>query len=182
MFLASICPPSGVQEYWAYRCPKHVELFMIINKIVASIWYLSSFLYMMHGHTYIKLVTGCYTQHGGIRNNNDGGELNVAKLLEAISYATYIYGMTMEKFILNVVASRRKIREQSRCLLALVATSLLPTARGKVPPVARPHDTLVSKLHRVFDVIVNMQPQIAVIRLMNTWRCKGLRALMGEVG
>jgi len=26
---------------------------MIINKIVASSWYLSSFSYMMHGHTYI---------------------------------------------------------------------------------------------------------------------------------
>jgi hypothetical protein len=137
---------------------------------------------MMHGHTYIKLVAGCYTQYGGIRNNNDGRELNVAKLLDAISYAICIYGMTTEKFILNVLASRRKIREKSRCLLALVATSLLPTARGKVPPVARPHDTLVSKLHRVSDVIVNMQAQIAVFRLMNTLRCKGLRVLLGEVG
>ena len=86
----------------------------------------------------------------------------------------------MEKFILNVLASLRKNREESRCLLALVATSLLPTARGKVPPVARPHDTLVSKLHRVSDVIVNMQPQIVVSRLMNTWRCEGLRALLDE--
>jgi hypothetical protein len=40
---------------WAYRCPKHVELF-ITNKIVASSWYLSSFSYMMHGHTYIKCI------------------------------------------------------------------------------------------------------------------------------
>ena len=39
---------------WAYRCPKHVEIFMIINKIVASSRYLSSFSYIMHGHTYIK--------------------------------------------------------------------------------------------------------------------------------
>ena len=38
----------------AYRCPKHVELFMIISKIFASSWYLSSFSYMMYGHTYIK--------------------------------------------------------------------------------------------------------------------------------
>jgi hypothetical protein len=29
--------------WWAYRCPKHVDLFTIINKIVASSWYLSSF-------------------------------------------------------------------------------------------------------------------------------------------
>jgi len=28
---------------------------MIINKIVASSWYLSSFSCMMHGHTYIKV-------------------------------------------------------------------------------------------------------------------------------
>jgi CHASE2 domain-containing sensor protein len=42
---------------WAHRCLKHVELFMIINKIVASSWYLSSFSYMMHGHTYIKFVS-----------------------------------------------------------------------------------------------------------------------------
>ena len=139
---------------------------------------------MMQGHTYTKLVAGSYTQNGGIRNNNDGRELNVVRLHDAISCAiySYIYGMTMEKFILNVLASLRKIREKSRCLLALEATSLFPTARGKVPPVARPHDTLVSKLHRVSDVIVNMQPQIDVIRLMNTWRCKGLRALLGEVG
>jgi len=27
---------------------------MMINKIVASSWYLSSFSYMMHGHTYVK--------------------------------------------------------------------------------------------------------------------------------
>ena len=47
------------------------------------------------------LVAGCYTQYGGIRNSNDGKELNVVKLLDAISYDTYIYGMTMEKFILN---------------------------------------------------------------------------------
>ena len=33
-----------------------------------------------------------------------------------------------------------------------------------------------------FDVIVNMQPQIAVIRLKNTWGCKGLEALLGEEG
>ena len=39
-----------------YGCPKHVELFMIINKIVASSWYLSSFSYMMQGHTYIKFA------------------------------------------------------------------------------------------------------------------------------
>ena len=57
MFRASICPSSGVYRLlnticssiqpvyswsWAYRCPKHVELFKIINKIVASSWYLSS--------------------------------------------------------------------------------------------------------------------------------------------
>ena len=89
----------------------------------------------------------------------------------------------MEKFILNVLTSLRKTREQTRCLLALVETSQLPTARGKVPPVARPHDTLIRKLqHRVSDVVVNMQPQIAVIRLTNTWRCEGLRALLDEVG
>jgi len=41
---------------WTYRCPKHVLLFMIINHIVESSWYLSSFSYMMHGHTYIKFV------------------------------------------------------------------------------------------------------------------------------
>jgi len=27
---------------------------MIISKIFASSWYLSSFSYMMHGHTYIR--------------------------------------------------------------------------------------------------------------------------------
>ena len=32
---------------------------MIINKIVASSWDLSSFLYMMHGHTYIKFRILC---------------------------------------------------------------------------------------------------------------------------
>jgi hypothetical protein len=93
---------------------------------------------------------GCYTQYGGVRNNNDSRELNVVKLLGAISHATYICGMTTGKFIPNILRSLRKNREQSRCLLALVATSLLQTAHGKVPPVARPHDTLVSKLHRVF--------------------------------
>ena len=87
----------------------------------------------------------------------------------------------MQKFILNVLESLRKTREQSRCLLALVATPHLQTARGKVPPVARPHDTLVRKLHRVSDVVVNMQPQIAVIRLVNTWHCEGLTALLNEV-
>jgi len=37
--------------FQASICPKHVELFIII---VASSWYLSSFSYTMHGHTYIK--------------------------------------------------------------------------------------------------------------------------------
>ena len=37
-------------------CPKHLEIVMIINKIFASRWYLSSFSYMLHGHTYIKHV------------------------------------------------------------------------------------------------------------------------------
>ena len=87
----------------------------------------------------------------------------------------------MQKLILKVSASLRKTLEQSRCLLALVATSHLQTARGNVPPVARPHDTLVRKLHRVSDVVVNMQPQIAVMRLMNTWHCEGLRASLDEV-
>jgi len=31
-------------------------LLLITNKIVASSWYLSSFSYMMHGHTYIKFT------------------------------------------------------------------------------------------------------------------------------
>jgi len=46
MFRASLCPSSGVQVVccciwcsahnlyscrWAYRCPKHVEIFMMIN-------------------------------------------------------------------------------------------------------------------------------------------------------
>jgi len=31
---------------------------MIINKIVASSWYLSSFSYMVHGHTYIRFTYG----------------------------------------------------------------------------------------------------------------------------
>ena len=56
LVLNTIC--SSIQPIysgrWAYRCRKHVELFMIINKIFASSWYLSSFSYMMHGHTYIK--------------------------------------------------------------------------------------------------------------------------------
>jgi len=34
---------------------------MIINKIVASSWYLSSFSYMMHRHTYIKLAQTYYS-------------------------------------------------------------------------------------------------------------------------
>jgi hypothetical protein len=52
---------------WAYRCPKHVQLFMITNTIVASSWYLSSFSYMMHGHTYSKFeyntlkISPCYS-------------------------------------------------------------------------------------------------------------------------
>ena len=29
---------------------------MIINEIVASSWYLSSFSYMMHRHTYINII------------------------------------------------------------------------------------------------------------------------------
>jgi hypothetical protein len=96
-----------------------------------------------------RLVAGCYTRYGGIRHRSDGRELNVVKLLDAISYAIYIYVMTMEKFILKILASIKKNQEQPRCLLDLVATSLLPTVRGKFPPVARPHDTLVGKLHRV---------------------------------
>ena len=56
------CTPYAVvynlyPRRWAYRCPKHVDLFIIINKIVASSWYLLSFSYMMHGHTYIINVT-----------------------------------------------------------------------------------------------------------------------------
>jgi hypothetical protein len=106
---------------------------------------------------------------------------DVFKLFDAIIRTIHIYGRTMQKCILNVLASLRKTREQSRCLLALVVTSHLQTARGKVPPVARPHDTLVRKLHRVSDIVVNMQPQIAVIRLLNTWHCEGLRALLDEM-
>ena len=61
MFRASICPSSEVYKlyttaYGVQHCPKHVELFMIINKIVASSWDLSSFSYMMHGNTYIKFT------------------------------------------------------------------------------------------------------------------------------
>ena len=44
--LNTIC--SSIQPVcswrWAYGCLKHVELFMIINKIFASSWYLSLFL------------------------------------------------------------------------------------------------------------------------------------------
>jgi hypothetical protein len=35
---------------------KYVDLFMIINKIVALSWCLSSFSYMMHGHTFIRFA------------------------------------------------------------------------------------------------------------------------------
>jgi hypothetical protein len=34
-----------------------------------------------------RLVAGCCTQYGGIRNSNDGTELNVVRLFGAISYA-----------------------------------------------------------------------------------------------
>jgi len=30
-----------------YKCPKHVELFMIINKIFASSWYLKIIWYLI---------------------------------------------------------------------------------------------------------------------------------------
>jgi hypothetical protein len=34
------------------------------NEILASSWYLSSFSYMMHGHTYIKEFEDCVCDYG----------------------------------------------------------------------------------------------------------------------
>ena len=44
LVLNTICSSIQPIHSWrlACRCPKHVELFMIINQIVASSWYLSS--------------------------------------------------------------------------------------------------------------------------------------------
>jgi hypothetical protein len=55
---------------WAYRCPKHVEIFMIINKIVASSWYLSLFSYMMHGHT--CTIISCDSSAGAVNGPYKG--------------------------------------------------------------------------------------------------------------
>jgi len=43
---------------WICKCPKHVEAIYenkIIVELFASSLYISLLIYMMHGHTYIKL-------------------------------------------------------------------------------------------------------------------------------
>jgi hypothetical protein len=43
--------------WWAYKCPKHVEqITSSINHWVASSWFCSPHITMMHGQTHIKII------------------------------------------------------------------------------------------------------------------------------
>ena len=76
MFLASVCPSSGVlgciytfrasilpssgvlgciQPNTPYRCPKHVELFIIINKLLHQVGPLVIFMYDARTHIHQSL-------------------------------------------------------------------------------------------------------------------------------
>jgi len=68
MFRTSVCPSSGVQVvYFCMWCSAPGVVAVVLRsrcvvlctacKFVASSWYLSSFSYTMHGHTYITITT-----------------------------------------------------------------------------------------------------------------------------
>jgi len=71
MFRTSICPSSGVRlVYCCMWCSALGVVAVVLRSrcvvlctvcefvsVVASSWYLSSFSYMMHGHTYIKYMS-----------------------------------------------------------------------------------------------------------------------------
>ena len=83
MFRTSICPSSGVRAAavhnlhswrWTYRCPKHVQLFMIINhNCFIKLVPLVIFIFLLVVFFLLNTIIECSYRHNGMMTSKSYG-------------------------------------------------------------------------------------------------------------
>ena len=109
---------------WTCKCPKHVEAIYekIVVKLFPSSWYIFlTYIYMMHGHTYIKSET-C----GG-----HSWEKIIVKLFASSWYIflTYIYDARSHLYQIHLKIIHCSVRKSLPLVSALIQLNPLHTDR-----------------------------------------------------